>query len=101
MNRSTSIGTALTALTCIGGIWGPQAQAVPLVTYDWTTTSQGFGPHLSQPSSATFQVPLSDVRDGVIPSSDITNIQFAYPGLTVDSAATSSIGIDFSALSTL
>ena len=97
MNRSRSIGMALTALTLVGAIFTSEAQAVPLVTYSWTTTSQGFGPHLSQPSSATFQVPLSDVHNGVIPFSDVTNIQFAYPGLTFDSTATSSIGIDFSA----
>jgi hypothetical protein len=81
----------------LGPILASQAQADPLVTYDWTTTSQGFGPHLGQPSSATFQVPLSDVLTGVIPFSAITNIQFAYPGLTFNNAATSSIGSDFSA----
>jgi PEP-CTERM motif-containing protein len=97
MNKSRSIAKALTALALAGGILASSAQAIPLVTYSWTTTSQGFGPHLSQPSSATFQVPLSDVLNGVIPFSDITNIQFAYPGLAFDSAATSSIGIDFSA----
>jgi hypothetical protein len=97
MNRSRSIGKALTALTLVGAILVSQAQAVPFVTYSWTTTSQGFGPHLSQPSSATFQVPLNDVHNGVIPFSDITNIQFAYPGLTFNSTAASSIGIDFSA----
>jgi PEP-CTERM motif len=97
MNRSRSIGKALTALTLVGAILISQAQAVPLVTYSWTTTSQGFGSHLSQPSSATFQVPLSDVHNGVIPFSDITNIEFAYPGLTFNNSAPSSIGIDFSA----
>ena len=97
MNRSRSIGKGLIALTLVGAILASHAQAVPLVTYSWTTTSQGFGPHLSQPSSATFQVPLSDVQNGVIPQFDITNIQFAYPGLTFDSTAASSIGIDFSA----
>jgi hypothetical protein len=40
---------------------------------------------------------LTDVHDGVIPFSDITNIQFAYPGLTFNNTTTSSIGIDFSA----
>jgi hypothetical protein len=94
MNRSRSIGNALTALTLVGAIFASQAQAVPLVTYSWTTTSQGFGPHVSQPSSATFQVPLSDVQNGVIPQLDITNIQFAYPGLTFNSSAPSSIGLD-------
>jgi hypothetical protein len=97
MNRFGSIGTASTALTLVGAILVSEAQAVPLVTYGWTTTSQGFGTHVSQPSSATFQAPLSDVQNGVIPFSDITNIQFAYPGLTFDSTATSSIGFDFSA----
>ena len=97
MNQSRLIGKALTALALVAGILASQAQAVPLVTYSWTTTSQGFGPHVSQPSSATFQVPLSDVQNGVIPQSDITNIQFAYPGLTFNGTATSSIGIDFSA----
>ena len=95
MKTSGSIG--MTALILVGTILASQAQAVPLVTYSWTTTSQGFGPHVSQPSAASFQVPLSDVLNGVIPFSDITNIQFAYPGLTFDSTATSSIGIDFSA----
>jgi hypothetical protein len=97
MKRSKSNRKTLTALTLAGAILASQAQAVPLVTYSWTTTSQGFGSHVSQPSSATFQVPLSDVQNGVIPQSDITNIQFAYPGLTFDDAATSSIGLDFSA----
>jgi len=97
MSRTGSIGKAFAAVTLAGMIFASGAQAVPLVTYSWTTTSQGFGPHLSQPSSATFQVPLSDVENGVIPFSDITNIQLAYPGLTFDSTATSSIGIDFSA----
>ena len=96
MNRSRSIATTLTALT-LGGILASQARAVPLVTYSWTTTSEGFGPHVSQPSSATFQVPLSDVQSGTVPFSDVTNIQFAYPGLTFNSTATSSIGFDFSA----
>jgi hypothetical protein len=73
------------------------AEAVPMVTYSWTTTSEGFGPHVSAPSSATFEVPLSDVLNGVIPQSDITGIQLFYPGLTFDSAAASSIGFDFSA----
>jgi hypothetical protein len=73
------------------------AEAVPMVTYSWTTTSEGFGLHVSAPSSATFEVPLSDVLNGVIPQSDITDIQLFYPGLTFDSADASSIGFDFSA----
>jgi hypothetical protein len=68
-----------------------------MVTYSWTTTSQGFGPHVSEPSSAMFEVPLSDVLAGVIPQLDITNIDLTYPGLTFDSAVASSIGSDFAA----
>src|ERR1700693_4877854 len=71
--------------------------AAPMVTYTWTTTSEGFGPHVSAPSSATFEAPLSDVLAGVIPQSDISNIELTYPGLSFDSAATSSIGFDFAA----
>jgi hypothetical protein len=91
------IKTILIALTVSGAIFTSSAQAVPLVTYEWTTTSEGFGLHISAPSSATFQVPLSDVLNGVIPQFDITNIQLTYPGLTFDSAVASSIGFDFSA----
>ena len=47
---------------------------------------RGFGLHVSAPSSASFQVPLSDVLNEVIPQFDITNIQLTYPGLTFDSA---------------
>lgn len=73
------------------------AHAVPLVTYSWTTTSEGFGPTVGEPSLATFQVPLSDVEAGVIPQFDVTNIQLAYPGLSFNGAVTSSIGFDFAA----
>jgi hypothetical protein len=73
------------------------AQAVPMVTYSWTTTSEGFGFQVHEPTSATFEVPLSDVVNGVIFQSDITDIQLTYPGLTFDSAVTSSDGFDFSA----
>jgi hypothetical protein len=68
-----------------------------MVTYTWTTTSEGFGPHVSAPSSATFEVPLSDVVAGIIPQSDITDIALAYPGLSFDSALPSSVGNDFEA----
>jgi hypothetical protein len=78
-------------------IFSAQAQAVPMVTYTWTTTSEGFGPVVGEPSSATFQVPLSDVVNGVISQFDITNIQLTYPGLTFNSAVTSGGGNDFSA----
>jgi hypothetical protein len=93
-NRSLAVASVLGLLA--GSPWSP-SQAAQLVTYTWTTTSEGFGPHVDKPSSATFQVPLSDVQSGVIPQSDIENIQLFYPGLTFDSAAASSDGFDFSA----
>jgi hypothetical protein len=82
------------SLTCL--VDAP-AQAAPEVTYTWTTTSEGFGSHVSEPSSASFEAPLSDVLAGVIPQSDIANIELSYPGLTFDSAVTSSDGDDFEA----
>jgi hypothetical protein len=98
MFASNLIGRiSLLALTISGAIFASSAQAVPLVTYSWTTTSEGFGFNVSEPSSATFEVPLSDVLNGVIPQFDISNIQLAYPGLTFNSAVTSSVGFDFSA----
>ena len=51
---------------------------------NWTTTSQGFGTHVDQPSSALFQVPLSAVLSGQINYGDISNIHFAYAGITFD-----------------
>ena len=73
------------------------AQAAPTVTYTWTTTSEGFGPHVSAPTSAMFEVPLSDVLAGVIPQFDISHIEMSYPGLSFDSTVTSSIGLDSAA----
>lgn len=87
----------LGALAFAGPIFVSAAQAVPMVTYSWTTTSQGFGPHVGQPSTATFQVPLSDVLAGIIPQFDVTNIQLAYPGLSFSGTTTSSTGFDFAA----
>ena len=87
----------LAALAISGAVFGMPARAAPMVTYTWTTTSEGFGQHVSAPSSATFEVPLSDVRAGVIPQSDISNIELTYPGLSFDSAVTSSGGLDFAA----
>jgi hypothetical protein len=84
-------------LTVLVALSGAAAQAAPMVTYTWTTTSEGFGPHVSAPSSATFEVPLSDVLAGVIPQFDISNIELTYPGLSFDSAVASSIGLDFAA----
>ena len=94
---SNAIGGVLIALTISGHIFASPAQAVPLVTYNWTTASEGFGSHVSEPSSASFQVPLSDVLNGAIPQSDISNIQLVYPGLMFNSAVTSTVGNDFSA----
>jgi len=37
------------------------AQAADVVIYTWTTTSQGFGSHVDQPTSASFEVPLASV----------------------------------------
>jgi hypothetical protein len=81
-------------LTISGPVFVSAAEADAMVTYSWTTTSQGYGLNLGQPSSATFQVPLSDVQAGVIPEIDITNIQLAYPGLTFSGTAPTSIGLD-------
>jgi hypothetical protein len=86
-------GVALAVPMLLAG----EAQADPLVTYSWTTTSEGFGPIVGQPSSASFQAPLSDVLAGFIPQFDITNIQLTYPGVTFDTSETSSIGFDFGA----
>jgi hypothetical protein len=74
-----------------------QAQASPMVTYSWTTTSVGYGVNTFAPTSATFEVPLSDVLSGIIPQSDISDIQLTYPGLTFNSALPSSGGLDASA----
>lgn len=65
-----------------------------MVTYSWTTTSQGFGLVVGQPSTASFQVALSAVQAGKINLSDITNIQLGYPGLTFDTFTASSGGLD-------
>jgi hypothetical protein len=64
------------------------------VTYSWTTTSQGFGPKIGQPTLATFEVPLSAVQNGKINYGDITNIQLGYPGLIFDAFTPTSIGLD-------
>lgn len=81
----------------LGAIFSAEAKAVPMVTYSWTTTSEGYGSHVSAPSSATFEALLSDVLSGIITQSEISDIQLFYPGLTFNSAVVSSIGFDFSA----
>ena len=95
MSFSKSIGTI--ALLVSAYLMASPAQAEPMVTYTWTTTSEGFGTNVSEPSSASFEVPLSDVLNGVIAQSDITDIQLTYPGLTFNSELPSSGGSDFSA----
>lgn len=91
------IRAILFAAAVAASIIAAPAMAANYVTYTWTTISQGYGQHVDQPSSASFDVPLSDVLAGAIPQFDITNIQLSYPGLTFDSAVTSSGGLDFTA----
>jgi hypothetical protein len=91
--RRTAVAAVLALATSLTA--AASAQADPMVTYTWTTTSQGFGPHLGQPTTASFQAPLADVLAGKIPQFDITNIQLAYPGLTLDTFVASGIGFDF------
>lgn len=62
----------------LGGI-APQAQA-GLVTYTWVTDSTSPTGGLV-PSTATFQVDLAKVQTGTFGSSDIQNINFAFPGI--------------------
>lgn len=99
MNVPKFISAGLLSITAtlLAAFFVAPAQAAPMVTYTWTTTSQGYGPHVSQPSSATFEVPLSDVLAGVIPQWDITDVQLSYPGLTFNSSTASSGGLDFAA----
>jgi hypothetical protein len=94
MRKALLLAAALTGAVMLGAAG---AQAAPMVTYSWTTTSEGFGPIVGEPSLATFQVPLSDVQAGVIPMSDVTNIQLAYPGLSFTGTTTSGTGFDFAA----
>ncbi len=89
-----AIGRFFLALAAIGAIGSAPATAAAVVTYSWTTTSQGFGLNLGQPTTATFDVPLSAVISGKINYSDIGNIQLAYPGLTFNAYTQSSGGLD-------
>ncbi|NNM75697.1 PEP-CTERM sorting domain-containing protein [Sphingomonas sp. ID1715] len=82
------------AVSALALATGAPAGAAELVTYSWTTTSQGFGNNVGQPSLATFQVALSAVQSGRIELSDIQNIQLAYPGLSLDSFVASSGGLE-------
>ena len=44
MSFPKTIGKILTALTIAGPVFVSAAQADAMVTYSWTTTSEGFGP---------------------------------------------------------
>ncbi len=67
------------------------ARADPMVTYDWVTDS----PIGMAPTTASFQVPLSVVQSGMITQTDITNIQFSFPGIDpLPYTTPSSIGLD-------
>jgi hypothetical protein len=94
---SKTIITSALALAIAGCLIASPARADQLVTYNWTTTNVGFGFNNFAPTSASFQVPLIDVQNGVIPQIDVTNIQLVYPGLTLDTAFASSIGLDAAA----
>jgi hypothetical protein len=95
MRVSNWLRAATTALALLGFLLSAHALAAPMVTYSWTTTSQGNGPHVDQPTSATFDAPLSVVQSGKISYFDISNIQLFYPGLSFDTSIVSSIGNDF------
>jgi hypothetical protein len=72
---------------------GPQG----VVTYVWTTTSQGSGTHVDQPTIASFDVPLAAMLTGTIRTSDISNIQLAYPGLSLTSFGATPMGVELAA----
>jgi hypothetical protein len=91
---SFSKATVLTALMVVAPLFAAPAMAADLVTYTWTTTSEGFGPIVGEPSSASFQVSLAYVQAGSFSVSDITDIQLAYPGLSLTSFAPSGDGLD-------
>ena len=95
MSLAKMVGKSLLGLaTAAPLLFSGLAHAGPMVTFTWTTTSEGFGPHVSEPTSATFEAPLSDVLSGVIKQGDITDIQLTYPGLTFDTSVASSVGLD-------
>ena len=93
------IGPARLLVAAIGLIApAGAAQAITgIVTYEWTTTSQGFGPHVDQPTTASFDVPLTAMLSGKILYSDISNIHLAYPGLALTDFTPTSVGLDFAA----
>ncbi len=94
MSLSTTVAKSLVAVSAPFLFSGLAHAANPMVTYTWTTTSEGFGTNIGEPTTATFEVPLSDVVNGIINEGDITDIQLAYPGLTFDTFEPSSVGLD-------
>lgn len=77
----------LIVLACSDG----RANAAGIATYQWVVDSS-IG---TEPTSATFQVDLAAVQTGKITQLDITNIQFAFPGIGPLTFTTgSSIGLD-------
>jgi hypothetical protein len=90
--RQILVGTA--SVVALGLAASPASASAQDVTYSWTTTSQGFGNNVSQPTTATFKVALSAVQTGRINLSDIKNIQLTYPGLFFDAFTASSGGLD-------
>lgn len=78
----------LAAIACTAPLYAVQAQQV---TYTWTTTNNHGG---LQPTTASFDVSLSAVQSGTITALDISNIQLAYPGLTLTDFVVSSGGLD-------
>jgi hypothetical protein len=90
--RRSPIPLRLLAATILAGSAAPAAQADPFVTYTFVTDSVRQG---VAPISASFQVPLADVRSGQINPFEITNIEFSFPGINPLIFTTgSSIGLD-------
>ena len=75
-------------------VFAAQAQAAPYYAYSWTTTNQGYGPHVDQPSHASFDVAAAVIQTGTIGYNDIYNIQMAYPDLSFDNTTVTSNGLD-------
>jgi hypothetical protein len=91
--RQARLVAALIGLAVSAGV----ARADGIVTYLWTTTNQGSGSHLDQPTIASFDIPLAVMLSGRILPSDVGNIQLAYPGLTLTSFTVAPVGPDFTA----
>lgn len=97
MDINSLICKIFIALSLFGLSFTSQVHAEPVVVYNWTTTSEGYGPSIGQPSLAKFNVALSAVQSGVISALDIFNIQLAYPGIALSGFTVSTTGFDFAA----